>query len=133
MMKSKGLLVALLFPVFLLGGIAVNPVFAQEKKVEKTVQKPAAGEATVKDIEQNDKVRVAEAIFRPGDVSPTEKRPMRVVHCIKGGTLERTYEDGKKENISWKAGETRIIAEQRPYSVKNIGKGTIHLIVVGMK
>ena len=34
-MKSKGLLVALLFPVFLLGGIAVNPVFAQEKKVEK--------------------------------------------------------------------------------------------------
>ena len=133
MMKSKGLLAALLFPVFLLSGVAVNPAYAQEKKAEKTVQKPTAREPTLKDIEQNDKVRVAESIFRPGDVAPTAKRPMRVVHAIKGGTLERTYEDGKKENISWKTGETRIIAEDRPYSIKNIGKGTIHLIVVILK
>ena len=58
---------------------------------------------------------------------------MRAVYAMKGGTLERTYEDGKKENIVWKAGESRIIAEKRPYALKNVGKTVIHLHVVQPK
>jgi hypothetical protein len=58
---------------------------------------------------------------------------MRVVHAIKGGTLERTFEDGKKEKVNWKAGETKILTEERPYAVKNVGKTVVHLLVVYVK
>ena len=126
MTKSAGLLAALRLPAFVLSGVVSHPALAQEKKV-------AAGEVTLKEIEQNDKVRVYEATFKPGDVSPSAKRPMRVVHALKGGTLERTYADGTKETAQWKTGDTRIISEERPYAVKNIGKGVVHLLVVALK
>ena len=75
-------------------------------------------------------MRVYESTFKLGDVSPSAKRSLRAVYAIKGGTLERTYEDGKKELIQWKDGEARIISEPRPYSVKNIGKTVVHLYIV---
>src|ERR1700737_1989876 len=116
MTKSPGPLAALVFPAFVLAGMVAHPVFAQEKKTEK-VQKAAAGEVTLREIEQNDKLRVYEAIYKPGDVSPSTKRPMRVIHALKGGTLERTYDDGKKETVLWKTGDTRILSEERPYAI----------------
>jgi hypothetical protein len=122
-----------MFPVFLLAGGAANPVMAQEKKVETSVQKAVAGEVMVKEIEQNDKLRVYEATFKPGDVLKSAKRPMQVIHVIKGGTLERTYTDGTKETVQWKTGDTRIISEERPFGVKNIGKGVVHLLVIASK
>jgi hypothetical protein len=133
MRKSTRLLVASLLPAFVLAGMVANPAMAQEKKMEKTAPKAPAGEVTLKEIEQNDKLRVYEATYKPGDVSPSAKRPMRVVHAIKGGTLERTYADGKKETVQWKTGETRILTEEKPYAVKNIGKGVVHLLVVATK
>jgi|ERR1700680_739310 quercetin dioxygenase-like cupin family protein len=132
MTKSPGLLAALVFPAFVLAGMVANPVFAQEKKTEN-VQKAAAGEVTLKEIEQNDKLRVYEATYKPGDVSPSTKRPMRVIHALKGGTLERTYSDGTKETVKYKTGDTRIISEEKPYAVKNIGKGVVRLLVVAVK
>lgn len=92
-----------------------------------------AKEATIKEIQQNDKVRVYEATYVPGDTSPVAKRPMRVIYAIHGGTFERTYADGSKERSEWKTGETRIITEERPYGVKNVGKGVIHLYIVALK
>jgi hypothetical protein len=133
MRKSTRLLVASLLPAFVLAGMVANPVTAQEKKMAKSAQKAPAGEVTLKEIEQNDKLRVYEATYKPGDVSPSAKRPLRVVHAIKGGTLERTYADGKKETVQWKTGETRILTEEKPYAVKNIGKSVVHLLVVAMK
>ncbi len=114
---------AMLWLAAVLVGIASAPALAQGKK----------GEATVKEIQQNDRVRVYEAIYQPGDVSPSVKRPMRVIHALKGGKLERTYDDGKKEIAEWKSGETRIISEERPYAVKNIGKGVVRLLIVALK
>jgi quercetin dioxygenase-like cupin family protein len=133
MTKSPGLLAALVFPAFVLAGMVANPALAQEKKTEKSVQKAAAGEVTLKEIEQNDKLRVYEATYKPGDVSPSAKRPMRVIHALKGGTLERTYADGTKETVKYKTGDTRIISVEKPYAVKNIGKGVVRLLVVALK
>jgi len=113
-MKSCILLATLLFAV---------PVRAEDKK----------GEPVVKEIQQNDRVRVAEVTFKPGDSSPSAKRPMRVVHAIKGGSLERTFEDGSKETAQWKAGETKILTEERPYAIKNVGKTAVQLLVVYLK
>jgi hypothetical protein len=133
MTKSPALFAALVFPAFVLAGVFASPALAQEKKMEKSVQKAAAGEVTLKEIQQNDKLRVYEATYKPGDVSPSAKRPMRVIHALKGGTLERTYTDGKKETVEWKTGDTRIVSEERPYAVKNIGKGVVRLLVVALK
>jgi len=78
-------------------------------------------------------LRVVEVTFKPGDVSPSAKRPMRVVHTYAGGTFERTYDDGTKETVQFKTGETRIISEERPYAIKNIGKSVIRLLAVEVK
>ncbi|RFP09969.1 MULTISPECIES: hypothetical protein [unclassified Duganella] len=96
-------------------------------------QSGSSGRPVVKEIEQNDRVRVYEATFNPGDVSPSAKRPMRVVYALKGGVLERTYVDGTKEKIIWKSGETRIMQEERDYAIKNVGKTKIDLIVTALK
>lgn len=98
-----------------------------------SAQSGGPGQPVVKDVEQNDKVRVYEAIFKPGDVSPSAKRTMRVVHALKGGTLERTYADGTKEKSSWKTGETRIMNEEREYAIKNVGKTKVDLLVTSIK
>jgi hypothetical protein len=123
MTKPNGVKAAMLWMAVALVGIASSPALAQGKK----------GESTIKEVQQNDRVRVYEAIYQPGDVSPSVKRPMRVIHALKGGKLERTYDDGKKEISEWKTGETRIISEERPYAVKNIGKGVVHLYIVALK
>jgi hypothetical protein len=123
MTKPTGVKAAMLWLAAVLVGIASSPALAQGKK----------GEATIKEIQQNDRVRVYEAIYQPSDVSPSVKRPMRVIHTLKGGRLERTYDDGKKEISEWKTGETRIVSEERPYAVKNIGKGVVHLFIVALK
>ena len=130
MNKFAGALAGLLVPAFFVA-VATSPALAQDKKAEmKAPAAPAAGEVVTKEIEQNDKLRIYEATFKPGDVSPSAKRPLRAVYAIKGGPLERTYEDGKKELIQWKDGQARIISEPRPYSVKNIGKSVVHLYIV---
>ncbi len=88
-----------------------------------------AGTATVKELAKNEKVRVYEAIFKPGDEAPSIERPMRVVRALHGGTLELTYPDGKKETSEYKNGEVKI-RDRATYGVKNIGKTTVHLYIV---
>jgi cell division protein FtsI/penicillin-binding protein 2 len=123
--RIRTVLVGLLIPAFLAAGIVATPAMAQDKA--------KAGEVVVKEIAQNDKLRVYQATFKPGDTGPSVKRPMRAVYAIKGGTLERTYEDGTKETIVWKSGESRLVAEERPYGLKNTGKTVIVLHVVQLK
>jgi hypothetical protein len=132
MRKLARILAGLLVPAFLVAGIVATPAMAQDKMAKK-MEKAKAGEVVLKEIAANDKLRVYEATFKPGDTGANAKRPMRAVYAIKGGTLERTYEDGKKENIVWKTGESRIISEERPYALKNVGKTVVHLLVVQPK
>ena len=103
--------------------LAAAPVRAEEK-----LTPPA-----VREVQQNDRVRVAEVTYQPGEGSPSAKRPMRVVYAIHGGLFERTYEDGKKETSQWKTGETRILNEPRAYALKNVGQTVVRLLVVYLK
>jgi hypothetical protein len=97
------------------------------------MDKPMAGEMTQKTLSENAKLAVIEMVAKPGETSPMQARPMRVVHVLSSGTFERTFADGKKEVIQEKAGETKILDEPKPYALKNIGKTTIHGIIVSMK
>jgi hypothetical protein len=92
-----------------------------------------AAETMTKVLAENDKVQVIDNVAPPGAISPMISRLGLVAYYVKGGTSERTYADGKKEVIERKTGETFIVTEQRPYSLKNVGKTTMHVITVRLK
>ena len=111
-----------------LSAFLLNGAMAQDKK------DMATKEVTVKPIAENDKVRVTEVIWAPGARNSTiATSSTRVVRALKGGTLERTYADGKKEKIVYKDGETRINMPGQPFTSVNIGKKPVHLYVVQLK
>jgi hypothetical protein len=131
------LLIGLLVPAFIVAGLAVQPAVAQDK-AKDTKAAPAAkaakGKATVKVLFENDKVRVAEVTFKPGDEAANAARPFHVVRALKGGTLMRTYADGKTEKSEFKTGEVKVLeAESKPYTPKNVGKSDVVLYAVFVK
>jgi hypothetical protein len=112
-----------------LSGLATNPVLGQDKKADK-----GAPKATMKVVQENDKVRAYEVTFAPGaENTAVPSKDTRVVRALSGGTLERTYTDGKKEKVVYKAGEVRINQPSPAYTVKNIGKTEVKLYVVQVK
>ena len=120
MSKSAAVLAALLIPAIF---VAV-PAVAQEKK---------AAQRTQKVFIDNDKVRVTETTFKPGEVSPSIERPYRITRVIKGGKTVRTYADGKTETLEWKAGEVKALGPDRQYKPKNVGKTDFLIYVVEVK
>ncbi len=86
---------------------------------------------SVKVLLDNEKVKVTENTFRPGDVSRSQ-RPARTTYYIKGGTMERTSPDGKKTSYERKTGTAHWI-EADSDIVTNIGKTTVVLISVQRK
>ena len=105
-------------------GIAIaGSVCAQDKAKERA--------PVVKVLLENDKVRVAESTFKPGDVSRADRRA-RANYVVKGGTLERTSKDGKKTVVERKAG-TSVWLEADSDAVKNIGKTTFVVVSIQLK
>jgi outer membrane lipoprotein-sorting protein len=114
---------------FALSGSMVSSVVAQDKKTEKS-----AATAARKVVAENAKVLAFEVTFAPGAVNTAvPSSSVRVVRALAGGTLERTYADGKKENIVYKTGEVRINEASPAFTTKNIGKSEIKLYVVQVK
>ena len=87
----------------------------------------------IKVLAENAKVVVTETTYAPGAVSSTSRAEIRVVRALQGGTLERTYTDGKKEQRVYKTGEVRINEPGPAYTAKNIGNAPIVLYVVRVK
>ena len=114
---------------FALSGAILSSAIAQDKKADK-----GATKSTMKVLADNAKTRAYEVTFAPGAENtaiPTSS--VRVVRALKGGTLQRTYADGKKENIVYKTGEVRINESSPAFTTKNIGKGEVKLYVVQLK
>lgn len=136
MKHALRLFASLVIPVLMVAGLATNPAFAQDKaKAAKAA--PAAkaekGKPTIKVLVDNDKVRVVEATYKPGDESESVARPYRIVRLLKGGTLQRTYADGKVEKFQRKTGEVREAGPDAPYKIKNIGKSDVVFYSVNIK
>jgi len=126
MKKSLGFLVGIVVPAFIMAGSMTYSAVAQEKAAKATV-KP-------KVLLENDKVRVYEVVQTPGaENSSIPSSSYRIVRALKGGTLQRSYADGKKETVVWKTGEVRWTAPSPAYTAKNIGKTDILLYVVQLK
>ena len=123
--------IPLLLPAFVLGAVLMQPALAQEKK-EASAEK---GKATITVLLENDKVRVQEVRFKPGDENTAvPSSQFRVVRALKGGTVMRIYDDGRAENVAWKTGQVRMNEPSKvAYKAKNVGKTEVVLYVVVLK
>ena len=136
MRKLAAVLAGLLVPAFLVAGGVVNSAIAQEKSTKsaaKEATKPAA-EVKTKVLLENAKVRAYELTFAPGAQNTgVASSAVRIVRVLKGGTITRTYADGKKEDVVWKAGEVKQLDPTPAYTAKNNGKTEVQLYVVLLK
>jgi hypothetical protein len=125
MRRLAAILPGLLVPAFFLTGAIVHPALAQD-------QAKTAAEPVVKVLAENDRVRVQESTYKPGTGQSIRERPLAVVRVLKGGTMLRTFPDGKTETERFKDGQTRI-REPATYGNKNIGKTTVRFYIVQLK
>jgi hypothetical protein len=126
MIRSISLLAGLVVPAFILA--IANPVVAQDKaKTEK-------GKAVQKVLHDDDKVRVTETAYKPGDVGGNSVRGFRVSRVLSGGTLERTWADGTKEKVERKTGDVSVSGpDKQAYFNRNIGKTDYVIYTVNIK
>lgn len=89
-----------------------------------------AGDCKTKVIDDNEKMKTLEHVCQPGDGAPMAKRGWRAFYLIEGGILERTYEDGSKETIEYKTGESRSLADDKAFSYRNAGNSTMRFFIV---
>jgi hypothetical protein len=101
--------------------IASSPVVAQSKA------------ATSKTVFQNEKVTIIDSVTKPGEGLPSAARGGLILYYLSGGTIERTYADGKKETITRKTGQALVNSEMRPYATLNTGSTTVHVIAIQVK
>jgi len=122
------LFVSFLVPAFMLVGLAANPAMAQDKA------KAVKGKAVQKVLHEDDRIRVTETTFKPGDVGPNTTRGFRVSRMLSGGTVERSYADGTKEKVTRKTGDVRVAGpDKQAYFNTNIGKTDVVFYTVTIK
>jgi len=109
-------------------GFMADGAIAQGKKAGKGAAQP-----TIKVVAENAKLVATETTYAPGAESNTSRAETRVVRALAGGTLQRTYADGKKEKVVYKTGEVKINEAGPAFTTKNIGKTQIKLYVVQVK
>lgn len=86
-----------------------------------------------KTVFENDKITVVDNVLKPGEESPSQDRAGLILYYISGGTVERTFADGKKEIVTRKTGQALMNPEKRPYAVTNTGSTTLRVITIKMK
>jgi len=107
--------------------------FPQSTAMEKGGAVQTAHQRTLRVLAENEKLQVIDVVYQPGDTGAASSKDGLAVYHLSAGTIERTFADGSKKVVTYKAGQTTIIAEKRPYSTKNIGKTVVHEIVVQLK
>jgi hypothetical protein len=132
MKTTGGFFVGALISAFMLA----SPALAQDKAKDAKAAPPAKaekGKNAIKVLIDNDRVLVQEVTLKPGDEGANVDRPARVIHVKKGGTMQRTWPDGKTDKNTWKDGETIYAEASKPYVPKNIGKSNVELLIVVLK
>jgi beta-alanine degradation protein BauB len=82
-------------------------------------------------VMENDRVRVLEVMFKPGDKAMMHQHPDHVVHVLKGGKAS-LKSSGKKDILELQKGKT-LFLEAQSHEVENIGKTDIDLLVIELK
>ncbi len=91
----------------------------------------AAGHMYKKKLD-NEKVRVMEVTFKPGQSTPWHSHPDHMANALTGGTLKIYRPDGKSQTAKLKAGDVLWIPGEK-HRAKNLGKTTLRVLVVEVK
>ena len=98
-----------------------------------TAQDPLkVGPNIYKKILENERVRMLEVKFAPGDSIAMHSHPDHAVYAITGGKLRVTTSDGKTQVADLKAGDP-IWFPAVIHGAKNIGDTSLKLLVVELK
>ncbi len=82
-------------------------------------------------IMENDRVRVLNVYFKPGEKAALHHHPDHVVYVLKGGKAKITSE-GKADVLDLKIGQAIFLKEQ-DHEAENTGKTDLELLVVELK
>ena len=81
---------------------------------------------------ENERVRVLDYNSEPGDKEAMHFHPAFVVYVVTSGTLRITTPDGKTDDVVFTAGDIRW-RDPVTHSTENVGKTTLHAIIVELK
>jgi beta-alanine degradation protein BauB len=116
-------------------------VMAQEKaKAEKEKTAPAQEGKNewpkpgpnAKVLLENEKVRVTENTYKPGEKNAMQKRGPSVVYVLEGGPTKIYYPDGKTEKGERKKGVATYTPAGDTKSTENVGKTNQRFIVINL-
>jgi hypothetical protein len=121
-----------MFAAVTIAAVVVAPLGSSAMSQEKEKGERASGR-TVTVFVDNDRVKVYEGRFAPGDKSPQmSKRPDRVEFALTDGHMRHYHADGKIEDVRWKAGEVKW-SERATYQQENVGTTEFRIRVVQLK
>lgn len=83
-------------------------------------------------VMENDRVRVFDVQFKPGQKAAMHGHPNHVVYVLNDYTLDLRLPDGSSQVVPLKAGQA-FWMEAGPHAAENIGKTTGRAIVVEVK
>ena len=99
--------------------------------MKKDMDPMVAASNVYKFLNENERVRVLEVVFKPGDMAKMHHHPEHVVYVLKGGRLRLTSE-GKTQDMDLSAGSVVFLKEQN-HEATNVGNSVIDLVVVELK
>ena len=81
---------------------------------------------------ENERVRVMEVTFQPGDKIATHSHPDHLNYIVSGGKLRLSYEDGTSKEIAAETGQVIWIPAET-HAGENIGDTEVRILVVELK
>jgi beta-alanine degradation protein BauB len=83
-------------------------------------------------VMENDRVRVFEVGFKPGQKAVMHRHPDHIVYILADYTLNLMLPDGKSQEVPLKAGQA-IWMGAGPHAAQNIGKTEGRALVIELK
>jgi len=83
-------------------------------------------------IMENDRIRVFDVRFKPGEKAAMHMHPDHMVYVFNDGKLKLTPLNGKTEVMDLKGGKA-IWMDATSHAAENMGKSDAHLLVVELK
>jgi len=99
--------------------------------MEKSRDPMKVAKNVYKFIMENDRVRVLEASFKPGDKAIMHDHPDHLVYVLSDGKI-KLKSSGKTDVLELKKGQA-VFLKAQSHEAENTGKTDLHLLVVELK